>query len=102
MARPVSAVPVPLVIVEPTESGVRRPARGAPAPAFSIHDASGKVIATEVHFEMALATQRDLDAGEEVRRISDGALLATKYRLKGEAFYSSIWRMQNEPPWESR
>lgn len=66
---------------------------------FTIHDANGRLLAYEEHFEKALATQRELETAEDVRRVSDGVLCATKHRLKGESFWCSIWNMKTEPEW---
>ena len=80
---------------EEPESGVRLVAR---AESFTVHDRAGKVLATLPCILDALAVQRDLDAGEEVRRVSDGALLATKYRIKGGGHvFSWAWRITREP-----
>jgi hypothetical protein len=75
-------------------SGVRL---SAPAVGFTIHAKDGTVLATEEHFENALHVQRDLDAAEEVRRVSDGAVCATKHRLQGDHVFSWAWRLRREP-----
>lgn len=70
---------------------------------FTIHAKDGTVLATEENFEDALVRQRDLDAGEEVRRVSDGAVCATKHRLKpGTHAFSWAWSLKLEPAWETR
>ncbi len=65
---------------------------------FTVHDAAGKVLATVDDILIALPLQRAIDAAEEVRRVSDGALLATKGRTRnGESFYQAIWNLHREP-----
>ncbi len=69
--------------------------------AFSIHDAAGKVLATVDDILVALPLQRAIGAAEQVRRVSDGELLATKSRTHaGKSFYQSIWNLKQEPRWE--
>ena len=87
--------------VEAPCSGVRL--RTATASGFTIHNTKGAVLATVENFEDALAIQRELDAGEQVRRVSDGALCATKHRLKpGRHIYSWAWGLKRDPAWVTR
>jgi hypothetical protein len=79
-------------------SGVRMVDRATSG--FDVLNAAGEVIAWCAHFEDALATQRDLDAGEDVRRVSDGAICAHKYRVRGPHFYAAIWNLKTEPEWQ--
>jgi hypothetical protein len=67
---------------------------------FTVHDANGRIVAYREHFEEALEAQREIEESEDVRRVSDGAVCATKYRLQGECFWSSLWDMKREPGWD--
>ncbi len=76
-------------------SGVRL---SVPAESFSVHAKDGRVIATCPCILDALRVQRDFDAGEDVRRVSDGVLLATKHRIRGGGHvFSWAWRLNREP-----
>jgi len=67
---------------------------------FSIVDAGGNVLDWREHIEEALPRQRELHAAEDVIRVSDGAVVATKRRVRGEHLYQMIWRMRFEPGWQ--
>ncbi len=79
-------------------SGVRLIAHGG----FEILDARGTVVAWREDILDALPLQREMDAAEVVRRVSDGMIVATKFRVRGDHLYRVIWEMTHEPFWRSR
>lgn len=58
---------------------------------FVIVDKDGTTLAWRENFEEALEAQRAIDAAEDVRRLSDGVVCATKCRLRGPCFWSQLW-----------
>lgn len=58
---------------------------------FTIHAKDGAMLAYAEHIEDALPLMRGIDEAESVRRVSDNALVSTKYRLEGESFWSALW-----------
>lgn len=65
---------------------------------YTIHDATGRALATVTHAEQACDALHAIDAAETVRRVSDGALINTKYRIKaGSHVYAWAWRLTREP-----
>jgi Ni/Co efflux regulator RcnB len=72
-----------------------------PPVTFTVHDRHGAVLATVDHIENALDVQRALDAAEDVRRLSDGIVVAKKHRYKAGHVYSAVWRRRQEPEWQS-
>lgn len=72
-----------------------------PPVTFTVHDASGKLLATVVGILEAIDVMHALDAGHEVRSAS-GAKCATKHRLKGAHLYALIWGMRRDPQWVSQ
>ncbi len=69
---------------------------------FTVHAEDGRVLAIVEGFERALSVQRALHDGEDVRRESDGALCATKRRVRGGHIYAGIWGMRVDPAWVSQ
>jgi hypothetical protein len=63
---------------------------------FTVHDAAGTVLATIAHVERALLFQRSIDEAEDVRRVPDGEVVATKKRLK-RPVYDWAWALKHEP-----
>lgn len=62
--------------------------------AFAIRDARGVTLAIEEHVEDALRKMNRIDAAEHVARLEDGAVIATKFRLKGDSFWWVIWNYE--------
>ncbi len=64
---------------------------------FTIHDAKDVEIARVAHLERALVVQRAINEAEVVRRVPDGAVVATKKRLPPGGIYGWAWRLKHEP-----
>jgi hypothetical protein len=64
---------------------------------FTVHDKGGEEIARVAHFERALTVQKAINEAEDVRRVPDGAVVATKKRLPPGGIYGWAWRLKHEP-----
>lgn len=58
---------------------------------FRIVDKYDITLAYEEHCEDALHRLNRIEAAEYVRRVSDNALIAEKYRLRGPSFWTALW-----------
>lgn len=59
---------------------------------FEVQTADGVFCAWCEHFDDALRSMKAIDEAEQVRRVRDDELLATKWRIRGVHFYEALWK----------